>query len=135
MKDLPRRKYTKLPVSIGLKNFRLYVDRHLSRGKHGPKPKIGRHRVFNYILYVLHTGMPWNALRTVRGELHWTNVYKWHLRWSKDGSYERLFEASVRHLHALGGLDLSVLHGDGTNTVAKKGAKASAIPATSTRKA
>jgi hypothetical protein len=40
--------------------------------------------------------------------------------------------ASVRHLAAEKQLDLSVLHGDGTNTVAKKGAMASAIPATST---
>lgn len=134
MKDTSRREYTKLPTSVGLKQFRLYVDRHLSRARHGPKAKLARHRIFNYILYVLHTGMPWSALKTTRNELHWTNVYKWHLRWSKDGSYEKLFRASVPHLHGLGALDLSVLHGDGSNTVAKKGAMTSATPGTSTRK-
>src|SRR4029453_8803090 len=55
-------------------------------------------------------------------------------RWADDGSLWQAFVASVRHLAVEKQLDLSVLHGDGTNTVAKKGAMASAIPATSTRK-
>jgi len=56
-------------------------------------------------------------------------------RWADDGSLWQAFVASVRHLAAEKQLDLSVLHGDGTNTVAKKGAMASAIPATSTKRA
>lgn len=135
MQEERRKKYTKLPVAVSLKKFRRHVDRHLSKGAHGPKPKLGRHRVFNYILYVLHTGMPWSALRTARNELHWTNIYKWHNRWSKDGSYEKLFQDSVQQLRASGALDLSVLHGDGSNTIAKKGAKAWDTPGTSTKKA
>ena len=42
-------------------------------------------------------------------------------RWSDDGSLEGAFIASVKHLADHHQLDLSVLHGDGTNTVAKKG--------------
>ena len=42
--------------------------------------------------------------------------------------------ASVAHLSDEKKLDLRVLHGDGTNTVAKKGAMASATRATSTRR-
>src|SRR4030095_16423921 len=42
-------------------------------------------------------------------------------RWSDDGSLEQAFIASVRHLAQHHQLDLSILHGDGTNTVAKKG--------------
>jgi transposase len=89
----------------------------------------------NYILYVLHTGIQWEQLKTNRKELHYTNVYKWHNRWSKAGSYQALFEASVMHLHHTDQLDTSVLHGDGSNTVVKKGAKALATPAINTRKA
>ena len=37
------------------------------------------------------------------------------------GSLWQAFVASVRHLAAEKQLDISVLHGDGTNTVAKKG--------------
>ncbi len=56
-------------------------------------------------------------------------------KWADDGALWQAFVASVRHLAAEKQLDLSVLHGDGTNTVAKKGAMASAIPASSTKRA
>ena len=45
-------------------------------------------------------------------------------KWADDGSLWQAFVASVRHLAAEKQLDLSVLHGDGTNTVAKKGGMA-----------
>src|SRR5215831_6849839 len=45
-------------------------------------------------------------------------------RWADDGSLWQAFVASVRHLAIEKHLDLSVLHGDGTNTVAKKGGMA-----------
>src|SRR2546425_11789891 len=56
-------------------------------------------------------------------------------KWADDGSLWQAFVASVRHLAEAKKLDLRVLHGDGTNTVAKKGGMASAIPATNTRRA
>ncbi len=40
--------------------------------------------------------------------------------WSNDGSIVNIFEASVKHLSDEKMLDISVLNGDGTNTVAKK---------------
>jgi hypothetical protein len=85
-------------------------------------------------LYVLHTGMQWDQLKTKRNELPYTNVYKWHNRWSKNGSYQALFEAAIIQLHQTEHLDTSVLHGDGSNPVVKKGAQASATPVISTRK-
>ena len=54
-------------------------------------------------------------------------------KWADDGSLWHAFVASVAHLSAEKHLDLSVLHGDGTNTVAKKGAMTLAIRGTSTR--
>src|SRR5215831_5600320 len=42
------------------------------------------------------------------------------VKWAEDGSLWQAFVASVRHLAAEQQLDLRVLHGDGTNTVAKK---------------
>jgi hypothetical protein len=67
--------------------------------------------------------------------LHYTNVYKAFAKWSNDGSLQQAFMASVAHLAAEKHLDLRVLHGDGTNTVAKKGAMGLATRATSTRRA
>ena len=42
-------------------------------------------------------------------------------KWADDGSLEQAFIASVGHLADHHQLDLRILHGDGTNTVAKKG--------------
>ena len=67
--------------------------------------------------------------------IHDTTVYKVFARWADDGSLWHAFVASVAYLSAEKQLDLRVLHGDGTNTVAKKGAMVLATRATSTRKA
>jgi hypothetical protein len=54
--------------------------------------------------------------------IHYTTVYRVFAKWADDGSLWQAFVASVAHLVAEKQLDLRVLHGDGTNTVAKKGA-------------
>jgi transposase len=112
----------KLPVKVTRKEFNRYVKPHFSKGSRGPKTKISYYKIFNYILYVLHTGIQWRQLRTYHREIHWSNVYRHHNRWSKDKSYQRLFKSSLKALRDGGKLDLSILHGDGSNTVAKKGA-------------
>jgi hypothetical protein len=67
--------------------------------------------------------------------IHYTTIYKVFAKWADDGSLWQAFVASVRHLAAEKQLDISVLHGDGTNTVAKKGAMGLATRAINTRKA
>src|SRR5437867_525639 len=61
-----------------------------------------------------------SALPKTRNQFYMT-VYKVFAKWTDDGSLEQAFIASVAHLAAEKHLDLRVLHGDGTNTVAKKG--------------
>lgn len=117
------KKFNKLPVKVSQKDFNQFIDPYLSKARHGPKGKISRYKIFNYILYVLSTGIQWKYLVIRNHEIHWSNIYKWHNRWSKDNSYENLFLRSVEVLKEEGKLDLSILHGDGSNTVAKKGAK------------
>jgi transposase len=127
--------YNKLPTKILQKEFNLYIKPYLSKGKRGPKPKISFYKTFNYILYVLHTGIQWEQLKPYHNEIHWSNVYRHHNRWSKDGSYQNLFYHSIKKLRDHDKLDLSILHGDGSNTLAKKGAKKSVIPGINIRKA
>lgn len=115
--------FNTLPKQVSRKEFNQHINPHLYKPVKGPKPKISTYKTFNYILYVLHTGIQWKELKTYKNEIHWSNVYKWHNRWSKDGSYKNLFLASVMELNEAGKLDLSILHVDGSNTVAKKGAK------------
>jgi len=117
---------TPIPVQLSASEFEEFILPHLSMPKRGPKCKLGYHCVFNLILWVLYTGMQWKGLPVptdAQGKpaIHYTTVYKVFARWSDDGSLEQAFIASVRHLADHHQLDLSVLHGDGTNTVAKKG--------------
>lgn len=120
--------YNKLPTKVTRKEFTRYIKPNLSVGSRGQAPTLSYYKIFNHILYVLHTGIQWENL-PVR-EVHWSNVYKHHNRWSKDGSYEKLFDGSLEFLKERDGFDLSALHGDGSNVVAKKGVPASAIRGT-----
>jgi transposase len=94
----------------------------LSLPTRGPKGKIPLVTIFNAILHVLYTGCQWKTLK-VEG-LHYTSVFRWFRRWCRDGSLRTAFVESVRRVHQYGHLDLSVVHGDGTNTMAKKGGEA-----------
>ena len=123
-----------IPTTVSRQDFNRYIAPHVPRPKKGPKPQLSLDKIFHDILYVFHTGMQWEQLKTHRQELHDTNGYQWHNRWSKDGSYQTLFHASIIQLHHTDQLDPSGLHGDGSNTVGKKGASASAMPVISTRK-
>ena len=130
---------TPIPVQLSETEFTAFILPHLSMPKRGPKCKLGYHRVFNLILWVLYTGMQWKSLpipQDAQGKpaIHYTTIYKVFAKWADDGSLWQAFIASVRHLAAEKQLDLSVLHGDGTNTVAKKGGMVSGSRGTNIRK-
>ena len=131
---------TPIPVQLSEPEFTEFIFPHLSMPKRGPKCKLGYHRLFNLILWVLYTGMQWKCLPIPKGpngksEIHYTNVYRAFAKWADDGSLQQAFIASVAHLSEEKKLDLHVLHGDGTNTVAKKGGMALATQGTNTRRA
>ena len=125
--SLHKREYRTIPTKLSEEEFNQHVLPHLSMPKRGPKCKIGYWKVYNYIARVDYTGEQWKMLPIDIGadgkpEIHYTQVYRYFARWSDDGSFERAFIATVDFLEKEGRLDLSVLHGDGTNTIAKKGA-------------
>src|SRR5258705_8851527 len=131
---------TPIPVQLSETDFTACIFPHLSMPKRGPKCKLGYHRVFNLILWVLYTGMQWKCLpipqdANGKAAIHYTTVYKVFAKWADDGSLWQAFIASVRHLAAEKRLDTSVLHGDGTNTVAKKGGMALGTRGINTRRA
>lgn len=75
---------------------------------------------------MLYTGCEWKALAinmNARGrpEIHYTRLYRALRRGQADGCIDQIFACSVRKLLVDGWLDLSVIHGDGTTTAAKKG--------------
>ena len=130
---------TPIPVQLSETEFNEFIFPHLTMPKRGPKCKLGYHRVFNLILWVLYTGMQWKCLpvpQDVHGKpaIHYTTIYRVFAKWADDGSLWQAFIASVAHLSAEKHLDLRVLHGDGTNTVAKKGGMVLATLGTNIRK-
>jgi hypothetical protein len=128
---------TPIPVQLSETEFTEFIFPHLSMPKRGPRCKIGYHCLFNLILWALYTGMQWKCLPMLKDahgkpEIHYTNVYRAFAKWADDGSLQQAFIASVAHLAAEKQLDIRVLHGDGTNTVAKKGVVESVILVTNT---
>jgi transposase len=129
-----------IPVQLSEREFTAFILPHLSMPKRGPKCKLGYHRLFNLILWVLYTGMQWKCLpipTDAQGKpvIHYTTVYRAFAKWADDRSLWQAFVASVGHLADAKQLDLRVLHGDGTNTVAKKGGMALGTRGTNTRRA
>jgi len=133
--------YNHLPTKVSEKEFNRYFRPFLSMPARSRKPKIPLWKILNYILYQLHTGCQWASLpikndqHTGRGEIHYISVWKWFNRWSSDRSFEVAFVASVKLLSEKKKLRMKRFYGDGSNSVAKKGAKESVILATNTRKA
>jgi transposase len=130
---------TPIPVRLSESEFTEFIFLHLTMPKRGPKCKLGYHRLFNLILWVLYTGMQWKCLpipQDAQGKpaIHYTNIYRAFAKWADDGSLQQAFTASVGHLSDEKKLDLRVLHGDGTNTIAKKGVMGLATRATSIRR-
>lgn len=123
MKKQKPKLFNELPKKVSQNSFNNYIKPYLRKPVRGPKPTVSLYKIFNYILYVLYTRCQWNKLPIQNNEIHWSNIYKWHNRWSKNGSYEDVFLHSITVLRDKDKLDLSIIHGDGTNTVAKKGAK------------
>jgi transposase len=129
-----------IPVQLSEAEFNAFIFPHLSMPKRGPTCKLGYHCLFNLVLWVLYTGMQWKCLpipKDAHGQpaIHYTTVYRAFAKWADDGSLQQAFIASVGHLSDEKRLDVRVLHGDGSNTVAKKGGMALATPATNIRRA
>jgi hypothetical protein len=127
-------------VHLSAPEFHEFIFPPLSWPKRGPTCKLGSHHVLNRILWVLCTGMPWKCLSGPKDPagkpaLDYPTVDKVFAKWADDGSLWQAFIASGRHLADQKHLDLRVLHGDGTNTVAQKGAMGSGLRGTYIRRA
>ena len=51
-----------IPTSLTEKQFDAYVCPYLNTAKRGYESKIPLYKIFNYILYRLHTGCQWERL-------------------------------------------------------------------------
>ncbi len=115
-----------IPVQLTESEFNEFILEHIPARTRGPKYKVSRYKVFNYILKFLYMGCQWKMLpidkdETGRPELHYSQVFRTFQKWLNDGMILNVFENSVLNLHHENLLDTTVTHGDGTTTMAKKG--------------
>ena len=119
-------RYNWIPTELSENDFNEFIFPHITSGRRGPKPKISYFKMFNYFLYLMHTGCQWYKLpidndQFGRPEISYSRLFRHFQHWINSGFFDRVFEASVAKLAKESLLDLSVLHGDGTTTAAKKG--------------
>jgi len=124
----------RIPTELREDEFNEFIFPHLEKGKRGPRPRIPLHKIFNYILYFMHTGCQWYKIPIDKSpagkpEISYSRIFKHYKSWLKKGCFERMFEGSVARLAANNLLDTTVLHGDGTTTAAKKGVIISGVMA------
>src|SRR3989449_10633513 len=82
---------TPIPVQLSAPEFIAFILPHLSMPTRGPQCKLGDYRVFNLILWVLYTGMPWKCVpvpQDLHGKpaIHGSTVYKVFAKWAAQGS-------------------------------------------------
>jgi transposase len=83
------------------------------------------YQVVTAIIYRLKTGCQWRQLpmkQFFRGKYCWESVYYHFQKWSKDGSWEKVWEIVLEKHKGL--LDMSSIQLDGTHTPSKRGGQA-----------
>ena len=114
-----------IPTSVAEDQFEHYNRPHLRVAQHGYVCRIPLYKVFNYILYRLHTGCQWEQLPIDKvatdstQELSYHAVYHHYRKWSRDGSLARVFRHSLLSIREQ--LNLQHINLDGSHALAKKG--------------
>ena len=118
-----------IPVSLTEKQFDEHIRPYISTAKGGFESKIPLFKVFNYVLYRLHTGCQWYQLPIAaepghpdKKEISYDAVYYHFRKWSRDGSLRRVWEHSIMTITPA--LNLSEINLDGSHVIAKKGGEA-----------
>lgn len=118
-----------IPTSVTEEQFKTHMLPFLSTAKRGFVCKIPLYKVFNYLLYRLHTGCQWQQLpiaadpqQPEKPEISWDAVRYHFTKWSRDGSLERVFAQSIVSIQAQ--VDTHHLNLDGSHAPAKKGGEA-----------
>jgi len=92
---------------------------HLSKGKRDPACKVGLWRMVRAILKRLKTGLQWRELPMKelfgRDKISWQTVFYYFSKWSKDGSWYRLWTALLKLYKRL--LNMSSVQLDGSQNM------------------
>ena len=118
-----------IPTSLTEKQFDEHIRPYISTAKRGFESKIPLFKIFNYVLYRLHTGCQWYQLPIVaepdnpdKKEISYDAVYYHFRKWSQDGSLQKVWKHSSMTISPA--LNLSEINLDGSHVIAKKGGEA-----------
>lgn len=99
---------------------------HLSQSKLGRKTKVPMWRIIKAIIYRLKSGCQWREIPIgafcSRILISWNSIYYHFRKWSKDGSWKRMWLKLLSINKSA--LDMSSVQLDGSHTPAKRGGEA-----------
>lgn len=115
-----------IPVQLSESEFNEFILNHLPEKMQKRHYRVSRCKIFNYILKLLYMGCQWKMLPIDKDkdgcpEIHYSQIFRVFKQWLQGGVILKIFEISVLKLDAANLLDTSIMHGDGTTTIAKKG--------------
>jgi transposase len=119
--------HQEIPTDLTFEQFQEFVLAHLPKDFYwSPKRKLSLYETFTYIFLFLYMGCQWKMLPIKKGadgkpEIHYSNIHRAFMYLTERDVFNAVFMASVSRLHKAKLLDVSVIHGDGTTTAAKKG--------------
>ena len=103
---------------MGKDTINKWIIPFLSVGKRGFKSNFDLASIFLLILKRLKTGVQWRELPIEsyfeKGEISWQNVYYYFNKWSKDGSFQRVWLNLLNKKKRK--LDMSCVQLDGSHT-------------------
>ena len=103
---------------MGKDTINIWIIPFLSVGKRGFKSNFDLASIFLLILKRLKTGVQWRELPIEsyfeKGEISWQNVYYYFSKWSKDGSFQRVWLNLLSKKKRK--LDMSCVQLDGSHT-------------------
>ena len=104
--------------TLGKDTINNWIIPFLSVGKRGFKSNFDLASIFLLILKKLKTGVQWRELPIEvyfeKGEISWQNVYYYFNKWSKDGSFQRVWLNLLSKKKRK--LDMSCVQLDGSHT-------------------
>ena len=125
MSKKTKRSRYKIPRKLSKSFFEKYIAPYLSVGSRGPKRNVSNFKIFNYVLRIIHTGLQWEELDIDKNEdgkkeISSSRIFRIFQSWCNDGSLNKIFDGTLGVLSKNNKIDLSVAHGDGSLTPAKK---------------
>ena len=108
--------------TLGKDTINNWIIPFLSVGKRGFKSNFDLDTIFLLIFKRLKTGVQWRELPIEvyfeKGEISWQNVYYYFNKWSKDGSFQRIWLNLLSKKKRK--LDMSCVQLDGSHTCCRQ---------------